>query len=64
MAFATYPLDTGIRPASNTGSGEPGMIADGEVNAHLENPGYNRGGARNSASSGSGAVGAYAPTLK
>ena len=39
-----YPLDTGIRPASNTCSGEPGMITDGEVNAHLGNPGYNRGG--------------------
>ena len=35
----TYPLDTGIRPASNTCSGEPGMIADGQVNAHLGNPG-------------------------
>ena len=35
------------------------MITDGEVNADLGNPGYNRvGGGQNSASSGSGAVGA------
>ena len=34
------------------------MIEDGEVNTHLGNPGYNRGGgARNSANSGSGVVG-------
>ena len=35
----TYPLDTGIRPESNTCSGGPGEVPDGEVNAHLGNPG-------------------------
>ncbi len=34
-----YPLDAGIRPASNTCSGDPGEVAEGEVNAHLGNPG-------------------------
>ena len=34
-----YPLDAGIRPASNTCSEDPGEVAEGEVNAHLGNPG-------------------------
>lgn len=37
--FTAYPLDRGIRPASNTGSGDPSEVADGEVKAHLGNPG-------------------------
>src|SRR3954470_13107791 len=37
--FSAYPLDRGIRPASNAGSGDPSEVADGEVKAHLGNPG-------------------------
>jgi hypothetical protein len=33
----TYPLDTGIRPESNTCSGGPCGVPDSEVNAHLGN---------------------------
>src|SRR4051794_19448502 len=36
--FSEDPLDTGIRPASNPCWGDPGDVADGEVNAHLEIP--------------------------
>ena len=32
-------LDTGIRSASNTDSGEQDEVFDGEVSAHLGNPG-------------------------
>ena len=35
----TCPLDTTIRPASNTCSGDPGEVADGEVKAQLVNLG-------------------------
>ena len=35
----TYPLDTGIRPESNTCSGGPCGVPDSEVNAHLGNLG-------------------------
>ena len=35
-------LDTGIRPESNTGSGDPSKVADGEVKAHLGDPGFTR----------------------
>src|SRR3954471_19819406 len=37
--FPAYLLDSGIRPASNTGSGDPSEVADGEVKAHLGIPG-------------------------
>src|SRR3954462_2541285 len=37
--FSAYPLDRGIRPASNASSGDPSEVADGEVKAHLGNPG-------------------------
>jgi hypothetical protein len=30
--FSDNPLDTGIRPESNTCSGDPGEVAEGEVN--------------------------------
>ena len=33
------PLDTGIRTEFNRCSGNPGEVAEGEVNAHLGNPG-------------------------
>ena len=36
---SVYPLDRGIRPESNTSSGDPSEVADGEVKAHLGNPG-------------------------
>jgi hypothetical protein len=32
-------LDAGMRPVSNTCSGEPNEVPDNEVNAHLGNPG-------------------------
>jgi hypothetical protein len=32
------PIDTGMRCVSNASSGEPGVVPDGEVNAHLGNP--------------------------
>ena len=35
----THPLDTSIRPASNRCSGNPGEVADGQVNAYLGNLG-------------------------
>ena len=34
-----FSLDTGMRPASNASSAEPGEVPDNEVNAHLGNPG-------------------------
>ena len=37
--FSDYPLDAGIRPEFNTCSGDPGEVAEGEVNAHPGNPG-------------------------
>jgi hypothetical protein len=37
--FGDLLLDTGIRPESNTGSGDPSKVADGEVKAHLGDPG-------------------------
>ena len=41
--FSAYPLDWGILPESNTVSGDPSEVADGEVKAHLGNPGcYHR----------------------
>ena len=33
------PLDTGIRPACNSDSGEPDEVMDDEVIAHLGNSG-------------------------
>ena len=39
----TYPLDTRILPESNTCSGGPNGVPDGEVNAHLGNPGLRIG---------------------
>jgi hypothetical protein len=41
--FPDYPLDSGIRPASDTGSGEPDEVVVGEVSAHLGNPGSYKG---------------------
>jgi hypothetical protein len=37
--FLRLPPDRGIRPASNASSGDPSEVADGEVRAHLGNPG-------------------------
>ena len=37
--LADFPLDTGIRPGSNRSSADAGEVPDGEVNAHLGNPG-------------------------
>ena len=36
--LADDPLDEGIRPESNTGSGDPGEVVDGEANIHPGNP--------------------------
>ena len=36
--FDAYPLDRGNRPESNTSSGDPSEVGDGEVKAHLRNP--------------------------
>jgi hypothetical protein len=40
--LTAYHLDRGIRPESNTSSGDPSEVADGESKAHLRNPGLNR----------------------
>ncbi|HWT82909.1 MAG TPA: hypothetical protein VN648_29350, partial [Candidatus Methylomirabilis sp.] len=37
--LSDYLLDKGIRHESNTCSGDPGEVAEGEVNTHLGNPG-------------------------
>jgi hypothetical protein len=34
-----YPLTRGMRRVCNAYSGEPSEVSDGEVNAHLGNPG-------------------------
>ena len=37
--FSDDPLDADIRPESNARSEGPDKVVDGEVNAHLGNPG-------------------------
>ncbi len=37
--LSAYSLDRGVPPESNTSSGDPNEVADGEANPHLGNPG-------------------------
>ncbi len=37
--LSNYLLAKGIRPESNMCPGDPGEVADGEIDAHLGNPG-------------------------